>query len=109
PPDSLSPRPITPQHLHASLPAGSRNVEQPPGGAFPHPGNLAQFRCPVTNLAALAVEGHSEAMGFVSNKLDQMQHRVVVVERNRIIFLSTDVTDLLALGDGSERLIDDLQ
>src|SRR5438105_10211546 len=83
--------------------------EQPTGGAFPHPWNLAQFRCPVANLAAFAVEGHSEAMGFVSNKLDQMQHRVVVIECDRIIFLSADVNDFFALGDGSEWLIDDLQ
>src|SRR5207237_3749762 len=71
--------------------------------------NFAQFRGAVANLAALAVEGHSEAMGFVSNKLDQVKHRVVVIECDRIIFLSTDINNLFALGNGSKRLIDDLQ
>src|SRR5438552_11724059 len=87
----------------------AKTIYQRTGGALAHTWNLAQFRCPVANLAALAVEGYSEAMGFVSNKLDQMQHRVVVIECNRIIFLSTDVNNLFALGNRSERLVDDLQ
>ena len=38
-----------------------------------------------------------------------MQHRRMMVENDGIVFLSVDVNDLFALGDGGERLVDDFE
>ncbi len=48
-------------------------------------------------------------MGFIADQLHEMQDRRVMIEDYRLIFLSKDVNDLFALGNGGKRLIDDLQ
>src|SRR5271166_1395612 len=55
------------------------------------------------------MEGHGEAMGFVADQLNQMQHRRMMIERNRILLLSVDIENLLALSDGGEWLVDNLE
>ena len=60
--------------------------EKAAGGALADAGNFAEFGGAVANLAALAMEGHGEAMGFVADELDQVQHGIVVIEHDRIVF-----------------------
>ena len=57
--------------------------------------------------AALTVEGDREAMSFVANLLDQMQHRRMMVEDHGLIFTTENVENLFFLGDAGHRLIDD--
>src|SRR5690349_7262346 len=79
--------------------------EQTPGRARSYSRNFQQFGGAVAHLAAFAVEGDGEAVGFVADLLHKVQDGRVVVERDRFIFLSVDVDDLLALGDGGEWLV----
>ena len=65
--------------------------EEAASGALAHAGNLQEFRGAVTHLAALAVESHGEAVSFVADELDQVQHRRVMIERDRILLLPVDV------------------
>ena len=60
---------------------------------------FAQFGRAVANLAALAVEGYSEAVRLVADELDEMEHGIVMVEHNRIILLAADVNDFFALSN----------
>ena len=46
--------------------------EQAAGGGFSYAGDFSELGCPVSNLAALAMEGYGKAMGFVANHLDQV-------------------------------------
>src|SRR5882762_10998476 len=55
------------------------------------------------------MERHGEAMSFIADHLNQMEHRRMMVEHDRIVFLSVDVDDLFALGDRSKREVDDLE
>ena len=75
----------------------------------PTPGISQQFGRAVAHLAALAMEGHGKAVGFVANQLHQVQHRRMVIEHDRFIFLPVHVDDFFALGDRRQRLIDDLE
>ena len=75
----------------------------------PTPGTSLKRRLGLALAATQAVEGYGEAMGFVANLLDEMQHRRVAIENARLVFLAVDVEDLFFLGDAGERLIDDLQ
>src|SRR3984957_10571257 len=73
-----------------------------------HAGNFQEFGGAIAHLAALAMEGYGEAVGFVPNELNQMQYGGVVVERDGVFFLSIDVKNFFAFSNGGERLIDDL-
>src|SRR3954452_6616158 len=84
-------------------------LEQATGGALADAGNFAEFGGTVANLAALAMEGDGEAMGFVADELHEVQNGIVMIEDDGIIFLSADVNDFFALGDRGQWLIDDLQ
>src|SRR6202789_787709 len=53
------------------------------------------------------MEGDGEAMSFVANLLDQMQHGRMMVEDHRLIFTTENVENLFFLGDAGHRLIDD--
>jgi len=55
------------------------------------------------------MKGHREAVGFVANLLDQLQHGRVTVKNDRFIFLAENVEDFFLLGDAGRGLIDDLQ
>ena len=46
------------------------------------------------------MESYGEAVGFVANELDQVQHRRVMIERDRIFLLPVDVENFFAFGDG---------
>ena len=46
--------------------------QQAASGRFAHAGNFAQLGGAVSHLAALTMEGHGEAMGFVADLLYQM-------------------------------------
>src|SRR5580658_3983716 len=83
--------------------------EKPPGRAFSYTGDFQQFGRTIAHLAAFAMESQGETVSFVADELDQVQHRRMVVERDRIFFLSIDVENLFALGDSCERLINDLE
>ena len=45
-----------------------------------------------------------EAMAFVADQLDKMQHRRAAVENDGLVFIAVDVNDLFLFGDGGERL-----
>jgi hypothetical protein len=53
------------------------------------------------------VEGDRKTMGFVAYLLNQVQHRRMVVERNRLIFPAQDEQNFLLFGDAGEGLVDD--
>jgi hypothetical protein len=83
--------------------------EQAAGRADANPRNLEQFGGAVAHLPALAVEGDGEAVSLVADLLHEVQHRRVMVENNRLVFLSVDVDDFFPLGDSGQRLGDDFQ
>src|SRR5579864_1304168 len=83
--------------------------QQPAGGALANTRNLQQFGRAIANLAALAMESDSEAMGFVANQLHKMQDRTVMVEDNGFVFLPAHVDNFFTLGNSRQRLIDNLQ
>src|ERR1035438_2570035 len=78
--------------------------EEPSRGRFAHSGDFAEFGRAITDLAPLAMERHSESMGFIADQLNQVEHRGMMVEHDGIVFLPVNVNDFFALGDGSERL-----
>ncbi len=55
------------------------------------------------------MEGHRKTVRLIPDELHQVQHRRVVIENHRFVFLAEDVNYLLAFRDRSEWLIDDLQ
>src|ERR1039457_5577113 len=83
--------------------------QQSPCCARANAGHFQQFGGPIPHLPALAVEGQGKTVGLIANELNQVKHRRVMVQRNRVFLLAVDVQDLLAFGDGSQRLIDDLE
>ena len=74
--------------------------QQTAGGGFAHAGDFSQLGGSVPYLAALAVEGYGEAMGFVANHLDQMQNGRMMIENYGVVFLSVHIDDFFALGYG---------
>ena len=58
--------------------------EKTPGRTLAYAGDLQKFSGAVAHLAPLAMEGHCEAMGLIANELNQMQHRRMMIERDRI-------------------------
>ncbi len=54
--------------------------EQSARSAFADARDVAQFCRAVANLATLAMEGYGEAVGLVTDELDKMQDRRMVVE-----------------------------
>jgi hypothetical protein len=48
----------------------SKVFQQTPSGALADPRNVHQLGRPVTNLAALAVEGYSKSVGLIADELD---------------------------------------
>ena len=83
--------------LHSAHTA--KMLEQSLTRPLAHAGNFQQLRFAVAHLPALAVEGHGKAVRFVANELNQMQHRRVMIERDRILLLAVDIENLFALGD----------
>jgi len=47
-------------------------LKQPSSRAFPNPWDFAQLGGAVTDLPALAVEGHSKTVGLITDQLNQM-------------------------------------
>ena len=78
--------------------------QQALAGARADAGDGVQFGVAVAHLAALAVVGDGEAVGFVADLLDEVQHGRAAVEDDGVGLLAVDVDDLFALGDGGERL-----
>src|SRR6185312_1582275 len=84
-------------------------LEQTPSRDQADSRDVVEFVRAIAHLAAFAMEGDSEAMRLVTDHLDQMQHRIVMIEDNGIVLLSVDVDDLLAFGDRGKRLAGYLQ
>src|ERR1051326_712177 len=55
------------------------------------------------------MERYRKAMGFIADKLYQMQYWRMMIEHYRLVLLPVDVDNLLALGDRSQRLIDNFK
>jgi hypothetical protein len=55
------------------------------------------------------VEGYGEPVGLIANQLNQVQYGRVVIERDRIFFLTVYIENFFALSDGRQRLVDDLE
>jgi hypothetical protein len=83
---------------------GAEVFEETLAGSGAYAGDLEEFGAAVAHLAALAVVGDGEAVGFVADLLDEVEDGGAAVEDNGIVFLSVDVDDLFALGDGGEGL-----
>src|ERR1019366_9246678 len=87
----------------------AQGVEQAAGGGFAYAGDFSQFGGAVADLAALAMEGYGEAMGFVADHLHQMQDGRMMVENYGVVFLSMDIDDFFSLGDRGQGLVDDFE
>src|SRR5713101_7300445 len=72
-------------------------------------GDIAKRGLGLPLAATLAMEGHREAMCFVANLLNQMQHRRMAIENAGLVFLAENVKNLFLFRDAGHRLIDDLQ
>jgi hypothetical protein len=83
--------------------------EQAAGGGFAYAGDFSQLGGAVADLAALAMEGYGEAMGFVADHLHQMQDGRMMVENYGVVFLSMDIDDFFSLGDRGQGLVDDFE
>src|SRR5271168_100869 len=84
-------------------------LQQTPSCTLAYAGDLKKFGRAVAHLAAFAMEGYGEAMGLVPNQLNQVQHGRVMIERDRIFLLSVNIENLLSLGDGRQRLVNDFE
>ena len=62
----------------------AKMLQQPASRVFAHSGDFAQLRGAIAHLPAFAMEGHSKAVGFVADQLDQMQNRRMMIERDRV-------------------------
>ena len=71
-----------PNSLHAA-----EVLEKAASGTRAHARNLHEFGGTVAHLTALAMERHGEAVSFVANELNQVQHRRMMIERDRIFLL----------------------
>jgi hypothetical protein len=78
--------------------------EEALAGDGAYAGDFVEFAGAVAHLAALAVVGDGEAVGFVADLLDDVQDGRAAVEDYRVVLLAVDVDDLFALGDGGEGL-----
>ncbi len=67
-------------------------------------GDVVEFAGAVAHLATLAVVGDGEAVAFVADFLDDVEDGAAAVEDDGVVFLSVDVDDLFAFGDGGEGL-----
>ena len=65
--------------------------KQTPRRTCPYARNLQKFRRAVAHLPAFAMKGYGKTVSLVSNELNEMQHRRVVIESNGIFLLSVDV------------------
>jgi hypothetical protein len=74
-------------------------LEQAAGGALANAGDLPQFGGAVANLAALAMEGDGEAVGFVADELHEVQNGIVMIENDGLVLLSADIDNFFTLGD----------
>lgn len=84
-------------------------LEQTSSCTLAYAGDLKKFGRAVAHLAAFAMEGHGETMGFITNQLNQVQYWRVMIERDWIFLLPVNVQNLFTLRDGSQRLINDLE
>src|SRR5712664_1558064 len=71
--------------------------------------NVAKGRFRLPLAAALPMKADREAMRFVTNLLDQVEHRRVALQNAGFVFLPQNVQNLFFLRDAGHRLIDDLQ
>ena len=83
--------------------------EQPASSPRTDAGDVQQFGRTIAHLAALAVKGHGETVRLVPNQLNQVKYWRMVVEHDRFTLLSEHVNDFFALGNRSQRLVDDLK
>src|SRR5208282_2951346 len=80
-------------------------LQETTGGRFAYAGDFSQFGDSVSDLAALAMKGYGEAMGFIANLLHQMQDGRMMVEHDGVVFLSVNVNDFFSLSDGGQGLV----
>lgn len=67
-------------------------------------GNAQKLRVAVAHGATLAVITDGEAMAFVADQLDEMEHGAAAIEDDGLVFAAVDVDDFFLLCDGSQRL-----
>ncbi len=79
-------------------------LEEALPGAGTDARDRVELRVTVADLAAFAVVGDGEAMGFVPYFLDEVKDGGAAVEDDGVVLLAVDVDDLLALSDGGEGL-----
>lgn len=77
-------------------------LEEALAGAGAYAGDTVELRVAVADLAAFAVVGDGEAVGFVADLLDEVEDGGAAVEDDRGVLVTVDVDDLLAFGDGGK-------
>src|ERR1700754_2972102 len=82
----------------------SKVLQQALTRSWPDSRNLIELTHTVAHLAAFAMVTNREAMRFITNLLDHVQHGAAAIKHHGLIFLPVDVDNFFALGDGSQRL-----
>jgi hypothetical protein len=57
----------------------AKMLQKTPSGTLAYSWNFPQFSGSIPYLAAFAVEGYGESVGFITNQLNQVQYRRVMV------------------------------
>ena len=79
-------------------------LEEALAGAGADAGDGVEFGLAVAHLAAFAVVGDGEAVGFIADLLDEVEDGGAALEDDGAIFAAEDVDDLFFLCDGGEGL-----
>src|SRR5260370_11738982 len=74
-----------------------------------HPGDFTQGSLRLPLSSPLPVKRYRKTVGLVANLLNQVQHRRMPLQHDRLIFLPQHVKNLLFLRDARNWLIDDMQ
>jgi hypothetical protein len=79
--------------------------QQPLRRQPPNPWNIPKRRLSLPFAATQAVKRHRKAVRLITNLLNQMQHRRMMIQHARLIFLPVDIQDLFAFRDARQGLV----
>ena len=69
--------------------------------------DFSELRGEGARVAAVAMKGDGEAVGFVADGLNQLEHGRAAIEQNWFILVAKNLESLLAFGEGGQRLVED--
>jgi hypothetical protein len=78
--------------------------EQALAGLTADAGDVEEFGVAIAHGSALTVIADGEAMAFVADHLDKMEHGGMAIEDDGFVFVAVEVDDFFFFCDGGERL-----